>query len=182
MRPVVRLVDGIIAALAATALVASLAMILLNVFNRYVVLGWLRAGSESSELGSWLFETADGLLSPLSATADEVPGLLLVWIAFLGAYLAYRRGGHIAFDMIVEGLPSVPRRLLYVLTDTAIAAFLVILLLQSIRMIQVDGETEIETAEIAQGWFMAIIPLSAGLLLLALALEIPRRWLGRDEP
>jgi len=177
MRVFVRLVDRIVEILAATALVAA-SMILLNVFNRYVVLGWLRSGGERSELVAWLFETSDALLSPISATADEVPGLLLVWIAFLGAYLAYRRGGHIAFDVVVDSLPRLPRRLVVVLTDVTIVVFLVLLFLQSIRMIRVDGETEIETAEIAQGWFMTIIPLSAALMILALAIDMVERWRG----
>ena len=34
-------------------------------------------------------------------------------------------------------------------------------------MIRVSGATEIETAEIAQGWFMLILPLAALLLALA---------------
>ena len=176
MRRLVRLIDGIVEVVAATALVAAASMILINVFNRYVVLGWMRASAETSDLGAWLFEATDALLSPISATADEVPGLLLVWIAFLGAYLAYRRGGHIAFDLVVERLPRLARRLVVVLTDITIVAFLVLLFLQSLRMIRVDGETEIETAEIAQGWFMTIIPLSAALLILALVLDAVDRW------
>lgn len=174
----VRLIDGIVAVLAAIALVASTSMILLNVFNRYVVLGWLRTGGESSETLQLLFQAVDGLLSPLSATADEVPGLLLVWISFLGAYLAYRRGGHIAFDMVADNLPGALRRVNVLLRDATVAVFLGLLLMQSIRMIRVDGETEIETAEIAQGWFMAIIPLAAVLMILALVLDFAERWRG----
>ncbi len=175
MNYVVRLIDKIVEVLATSALVVAASMILLNVFNRYVVLGWLRAASESSALWGWIYSKTDGLLSPISATTDEIPGLLLIWIAFLGAYLAYRKGGHISFDMMVEKLPRVYQRLVVTLTDGTIMAFLVLLLLQSIRMIRVDGQTEIETAEIAQGWFMAIIPLSAGLLIMALVIDIIER-------
>ena len=175
MSKIARFVDRLIEIVAATALVAATLMILLNVFNRYVVLGWLRTGSENSDVLVSVFEFADNLFSPLSATADEVPGLLLVWIAFLGAYLAYRKGGHISFDMIVEGFPDRLRRLTVVFTDGTVMVFLGILLFQSVRMIMVDGETEIETAEIAQGWFMSIIPIAAVLLLLALVLDIIQR-------
>ena len=34
-------------------------------------------------------------------------------------------------------------------------------------MISIAGATEIETAEIAQGWFMLIMPIAAVLLLIA---------------
>lgn len=178
MIKIVRFVDRLIEIVAASALVAAASMILINVFNRYVVLGWLRASSEHSKLGAWLYDFTDGLLSPISATADEVPGLLLIWIAFLGAYLAYRMGGHISFDMFVESFPAPLKKLVIIATDSAIMIFLVVLLVQSIRMILVDGETEIETAEIAQGWFMLIIPLSAGLMILALLVDVVERWFG----
>ncbi len=182
MNYVVRLIDKIVEVLATSALVVAASMILLNVFNRYVVLGWLRTGSESSTLWAWLYGMTDRLLSPISATTDEIPGLLLIWIAFLGAYLAYRKGGHISFDMMVEKLPRFLRRLVIVFTNASITVFLVILLMQSIRMIRVDGQTEIETAEIAQGWFMAIIPLSAGLLILALMIDIIQRVRNTKDP
>lgn len=170
MERVTRLVDKTIEILAAAALIVAAAMILINVLNRYVVQGWIRGSSD------WLYGIVDGFLSPISATADEVPGLLLVWIAFLGAYLAYRREGHISFDMFVDMLSPRAKRIVITLTESTILIFLIILLFQSIRMMIVDGETEIETAEIAQGWFMLIIPLSAALLSFALLLDITKRW------
>lgn len=176
LRRVIRFLDRFIAVLAAVALVAAFAMILLNVFNRYVVLGWLRAGSEQSETVAWLFNVIDGPISPFSVTADEVPGLLLVWIAFLGAYLAYRKGGHIAFDMVLKKLPNSPRNIIRFLSDGMILIFLIMLFHQSVRMISVDGATEIETADISQGWFMGIIPLAAVLLILALLIDNIERW------
>lgn len=182
MKTVVRLIDKVVEFLSAGALVVAASMILLNVFNRYIVLGSLRSASESSEMWAWIYEITDGLLSPISATTDEIPGLLLIWIAFLGAYLAYRKGGHISFDLVVEKLPRLYRRLVVMLTDASIMVFLIILLMQSIRMIRVDGQTEIETAEIAQGWFMAIIPLSAGLLIMALVIDIIKRLRNTKNP
>jgi len=177
----IRLIDRIIEILAASALVVAASMILINVFNRYVVLGWLRTSSETSDVSAWFYGVADSLLSPISATADEVPGLLLIWIAFLGAYLAYRKGGHISFDMFVDMLPPLLKRLVITATESTIMAFLLMLLYQSIRMMMVDGETEIETAEIAQGWFMLIIPLSAGLMAFALVIDIVERWIDRRQ-
>ncbi len=107
------------------------------------------------------------MFGSVSVMADEVPGFLLVWIAFLGAYLAMRGQGHIAFDMLSEKAGPVIKKVLLLLNTTLICGFLTMLLWQSIRMIRVSGRTEIETAEIAQGWFMAIIPLSAVLLIVA---------------
>ena len=175
MKLIVSYIDKLIGMVAATALVAATMMILLNVFNRYVVLGWLREGAENSAIVADVFRFTDGLISPISATVDEIPGLLLVWIAFLGAYLAYRRGGHISFDMLLDHVSAGRRRFIIFMSGATIIGFLGMLLWQSVRMIIVDGETEIETAEIAQGWFMSILPIASVLLTLALVLDISSR-------
>ena len=99
-----RLIDAVVAALAALVLTASTAMICLNVFYRYAVLGWLRTLSETEAWAESLYQPLDAWLGAISVTADEVPGLLLVWIAFLGAYLAMRKGGHISFGLVMESL------------------------------------------------------------------------------
>ena len=43
-------------------------------------------------------------------------------------------------------------------------------------MIRVSGATEIETAEIAQGWFMLIIPIASILLMIAVAVRLREVW------
>lgn len=181
MNRFIYIIDRIIEVLAGSALIVSASMILINVFNRYVVLGWLRNSGESVEFAAWLYKIADGILSPISATGDEVPGLLLVWIAFLGAYLAYRKGGHISFDMFVDKFPHNLRLFVQTITKSAILIFLITLLYLSILMIVVDGETEIETAEIAQGWFMLIIPLSSALMAFAVIIDIVEGWIHRGQ-
>ncbi len=175
MFSIVRIVDKLIVVVATSALVVSAVMILLNVFNRYVVLGWLRSGAEQSQWIGVVFTYVDSFFSSFSATADEIPGLLLVWITFLGAYLAYRQGGHIAFDLLIEKLPKKLKLFTALISDGVVIAFLMVVLLESIRMIMVDGETEIETAEISQGWFMSIIPISSGLIAIALVINIAKR-------
>ncbi|WP_282607948.1 TRAP transporter small permease [Pelagibius sp. Alg239-R121] len=170
-----KLADRIVQAVAVLCLIVSTAMICSNVFYRYVVLDWLRGLSDEVQSLLPLYEILSVFFGSISVTADEVPGLLLVWIAFLGAYMALRRGGHIAFDLLVERLPPKPQAFLRHATDTAILVFLALLFFQSIRMIRVDGATEIETAEIAQGWFMLIMPLAAVLLGLAILVQIVER-------
>ena len=113
-------------------------------------------------------------------TADEVPGFMLVWIAFLGAYLAIRQGGHISFDLLVDKLPPGPRRLVRGAVDLAIIGFLALVFWLSIRMILIDGAREIETADIPQGWFMAILPLASAAMILALVQGILLRWADPD--
>lgn len=139
----------------------------LNVLNRYLVLGFFRELAKTNEqLRPAYFQVRD-FLSNIVVTADEVPGLLLVWVAFLGAYIAMRKDGHIAFELLADKMPRGIRVGVETLNTLLISAFLLVLLWQSIRMISVSGKTEIETAAIAQGWFMLVLPIASVLLLLA---------------
>ena len=176
-----KLIDRLVTAAAVLCLVASTAMIVANVFYRYVVLDWLRIGAREAAWLTPLYDLLNEAFGRVSVTADEVPGYLLVWIAFLGAYLALRRDGHIAFDLLIRALPARPGKGLRIAIDAALLAFLGLLLWQSLRMIRIDGATEIETAEIAQGWFMAVLPISAVLLALPIAQRLLVRLRGEED-
>ncbi|WP_136066028.1 TRAP transporter small permease [Modicisalibacter radicis] len=142
-----RLVETIVGALVALTTIA----VCLNVFYRYV-------------LGSGL------------VWADEVPGFLLVWIAFLGAYLAARQEGHIAFDMLVESFPPLLRGSIQVIGELAVIGFFVLLGLKSWQMIDRVGGRSIETLPIAQGVFMSVLPLASALMVVALGARLIQRW------
>ena len=166
---IIRIIDKVVEVLAVSAFASSTLFILINVVNRYLVSGLMRSISKSQE---WFVPTYHFFrehMGSVSVMADEVPGYLLVWIAFLGAYLALRAEGHISFDMLVDKLSGKPKKFVEWLNVLLIAGFLCLLFVQSIRMIRVSGRTEIETADIAQGWFMAILPIASVILLIALA-------------
>lgn len=162
-----RLVDRLAEALAVIAFTVSSAFVFLNVLNRYLVLGVLRDWAKDYEGFRPTYFAIRDLLGNIVVTADEVPGLLLVWVAFLGAYIAMRKQGHIGFDLVLESLPGKARKIVRGINSMLIAGFLALLLWQSVRMIRVSGATEIETAGIAQGWFMLILPIAAVLLMIA---------------
>ena len=162
-----RVLDKIVEAAAVLAFAVSSLFVLINVLNRYLVLGFLRDWSRSDETVTPVYRFFREAFGSVSVTADEVPGLLLVWVAFLGAYLAMRREGHIAFDLLLNSLPRRLRIGMLLVNAGLMLGFLGLVLWHSVRMIWISGGTEIETAEIAQGWFMAIVPIGAVLLLIA---------------
>ncbi len=168
----IRILDRVVEAVAVAVFATSCLFILLNVLNRYLVLGVMRDLAKDWEALRPAYFWVRDLLGSIVVTADEVPGYLLVWIAFLGAYLAMRREGHIAFDLLAQSLPRGARRAPALLNGALVIGFLLMLLWQSVRMIRVSGATEIETAEIAQGWFMLIMPLAAVLMLTAVGLRL----------
>ena len=163
-----RYIDKLAEVLAVLAFAVSSAFVFLNVLNRYLILGFFRdIAKEYENLRPAYFAVRD-VLSNIVVTADEVPGLLLVWVAFLGAYVAMRQEGHIAFTLVLEKLPQRFSVFVKSINTILISGFLLLVLWQSIRMIRVSGRTEIETAAIAQGWFMLILPIAAVLLLVAI--------------
>lgn len=108
--------------------------------------------------------------------ADEVPGFMLVWIAFLGAYLAARDDGHIAFDMLVDAFPRTLRRIVRALGDLAVTGFFVLLGVTSWQMIARVGGRPIETLPIDQGVFMSVLPLTSLLMTIAMLARLVDRW------
>ena len=167
-----RLLDRLVEGMAVLAFALSSLLICINVVNRYLVLGLLRTLAGDYPWLQPFYLSVREVFGSVSVTADEVPGLLLVWVAFLGAYLTMRRNGHISFDLLAEALPAPLRKAVALLNAVLITGFLLVLFWQSVRMIRVSGRTEIETAEIAQGWFMLILPLASVLLFLALLPQI----------
>ncbi|MEP3248471.1 MAG: TRAP transporter small permease [Sneathiella sp.] len=173
--------DKLVEGVAVLLFAASSLFIFINVVNRYLILGAFRKLARDFEAlqGSYLFFRE--IFGSVSVMADEVPGLLLVWIAFLGAYLAMRGQGHISFDLLAGKLNRLGQKSLTVLNTVLIVGFLGLLFWQSVRMISISGQTEIETAEIAQGWFMLILPLAALFLLIAVLKQLKDRLQDKDH-
>ncbi|QID18412.1 TRAP transporter small permease [Nitrogeniibacter mangrovi] len=176
----IRRLDRVVGAVSTLCFAASTLLVCANVFYRYAVLGGLRHAATDHAWVAPIYQGFDAAFSLISGTADELPGLLLVWIAFLGGYLALREGKHISFDLLVDKLPSAGGRFVCAMVALSVAVFLGVVLVEAVRMIRSSGATEIETAEIAQGWFMAAVPVAAGLMIVAILWQIAGLWRGRD--
>lgn len=152
--------------IASSILVLSISMILLNVFYRYVLLGLVvdYFGDYDSIMSG--VDYIDVLVGDIVVTSDEIPGYLLIWISFLGAFMAARNPGHINFDLIINKFPDYKKSII-ILNYSAIVIFFILFFFLSVQMIQIDGSTEIETADIAQGYFMLILPIASALFVLA---------------
>lgn len=107
---------------------------------------------------------------------EELTGNLLVWTSFAGAYLAARERGHIAFDLLVNKLPKLLRRVLLSINDLMLIAFFGLLAALAWRAISVVGRTPLETLPLPRGLFMAAIPVCAVALIIAYAVRLVARW------
>jgi TRAP-type C4-dicarboxylate transport system permease small subunit len=157
--------------LASFLLVFSISMILLNVFYRYILLGIIIDNFENIEVVMSIVNYLDVLIGDIIVTSDEVPGYLLIWISFLGAFMVARNPGHINFDLFINKNENF-KTIITIFNYTAIIIFFAIFLVLSTKMIMIDGATEIETADVPQGYFMMILPIASVLLILAYVEQI----------
>lgn len=142
-------------------------MLLFTVFYRYVVVDFFGIYLEDYAVAILIYEFFLDNLDLLIATTDEIPGYFLVWISFLGAYLAERNSMHIKFDMLIDHVPGNFKKVLTIIPQFMIISFFALLFWFSISMIQIDGATYIETIDIPQGVFMSIFPISSIIIILA---------------
>lgn len=164
-----RVIDRVMEAAAALCLAASAFIIFANVLYRYVVLGWMRRFAEHADWFAPISNYLELLFLPAAAAAGEFPGYLLIWISFLGAFLAQRQDLHIRFEGATDMLPVAVQKPLRIAVQGMLIVMFAMLFFQSVRMIGVDGTTEIESAEIAQGWFMLVLPVVAIMLIAEIA-------------
>jgi TRAP-type C4-dicarboxylate transport system permease small subunit len=172
MNTLLERIDRAMTALSILLLIVSAFSLLFAIFYRYIVMTHLR---ELSDVYLWLmplFTFLSDSLADISTTTDEIPGYILVWISFLGAYLVERESNHIRFDMIVEALPKRINALITLVMQGMLVIFFALLLYYSIKMIWIDGVSEIETLPIGQGWFMAILPLASVLMIVSTSINM----------
>ena len=107
---------------------------------------------------------------------EELSGYALVWTSFLGAYLAVRDQRHVAFDLLVEKLPASLFKVVATAGDLAVIGFFTLLIVESIRMIEVVGSTPLQTIDMPTGVFMAALPVCGAAIIVALCFQIVVRW------
>ena len=94
-------IDKAVEALVAMLMAALVVLVFLAVFFRYV------------------------LNDPLT-WSEEVGRICLVWVSFLGAYLAHRRADHIAVTALLQGLPDRVRRVVRLAGTALLFGFLAV--------------------------------------------------------
>lgn len=76
---------------------------------------------------------------------EEIQLASMVWIAFLGASLAFRLKGHVAIEIVVDYLPRQARAVAEVLIGVVIYAVLAYLLVRSLGFIEMFVATDRRT-------------------------------------
>lgn len=140
-------------ALGVALFTAMLAVVLIQVFVRFLLYQWLQM-----------------------AWADEIGRALLVWSSFWGAVLVTRESSHITVDLLYDRLSSAPRRALRVLADLVMGTFLLLLVGKGFPIF-FDGFLRTSPATgLPALIFDGALWISSALMIVHIALNVAGRW------
>lgn len=117
---------------------------------------------------------------------DEMAGVLLAWITFVGAALVARDNEHISVTIAADNLPPFWSDVVRVITDLIVILLLWVYVWFSIPMVMITWGQTLITVPISRGFLFTVLPISAlvmiGYVLAASPLTRRLRRPPREEP
>lgn len=110
---------------------------------------------------------------------DEVARLCFVWIVFLGAAVAVRRGLHFRLHLLVGRLSSGLRKSADTLATVVVIAFSVLLVAGGLSIAPLAQRQRTDALEISMLWFYAALPVGGALMALY---AVPTLWRRSGGP
>jgi tripartite ATP-independent transporter DctM subunit len=147
LRTIERLLGSLIGIVAAVLVVVEIVVLFAGVFSRYL------------------------LHKPLIWT-DELAGILFLWLAMLGAALAFQRAEHMRMTAVIGMLKPRTRAFLDVLAITAPLAFLILVLQPAYEFASDELFVSTPALDISNLWRAAALPVGLGLMTLIAVLRL----------
>jgi tripartite ATP-independent transporter DctM subunit len=104
--------------------------------------------------------------------SDELAGILFLWLAMLGAVVAFQRGEHMRMTAFVGMVSSRTRAFFDVLAIAAPLGFLVLVLQPAVDFASDESFVSTPALDISSLWRAAALPVGLGLMLLVALLRI----------
>jgi len=114
-----------------------------------------------------------GLHSPL-IWSDELASILFLWLAMLGAAVAFRRSEHMRMTAIVASAGPAMRAYLDMVATCAALAFLLLIAWPSYEYAFEESFITTPALQIANSWRAAALPVGIGLMALFALLRLAR--------
>ena len=111
------------------------------------------------------------LLEPISWT-EEVGRFCLVWVSFIGTYLAHRRSQHIGVTVLVDGLTPARQKYVRIVVSALLAVFMMMLMVQGTAYTTAFARYYSPILELPLGIVYAALPVTATLMLIAILLDL----------
>ena len=105
------------------------------------------------------------------AWSEEVSRFMLVWLVFLGSFLAFIHDEHLGLDILVQKFPLVMRKTVAVATNMLVIFALYAMLEGGYLLMLANFDWLSPAAEIPQGYIYMVIPLVCGLMILQVVLK-----------
>jgi TRAP-type C4-dicarboxylate transport system permease small subunit len=113
--------------------------------------------------------------------AEEVIRYSFIWSVFLVSPFVIRRGAHLELDLFVQRLSPPQRRVVALFNSGVIVAFLVVLIVQGIRMVRVNVEQLSSALEISMAWIYLAVPTGGCLMFGEYVAALVRMVRGAPE-
>jgi len=98
--------------------------------------------------------------------SDELSGILLLWLAMLGAVVAYRRDEHIRITALSRAVSARTRAALETLSAGVVALFCLCMLPAAFKLLAQDAQQLTPVLELPRSWIVAAIVVALALILL----------------
>ena len=111
---------------------------------------------------------------------EETAKFAQIWVVFIGAGIAMRRGWHVAVDVLPSKLPLGPARAVSVAIAAACIGFLCIVVFGSLPLIELGWMFEVSPVLQVPMWIIYLcIPIGALYFAVEIVLSVIDRW---DRP
>ena len=98
---------------------------------------------------------------------DEFASYLLVWLTFYGTVVADYQRRHIGFDVLVNKLAPLARKVVDVAAELAVLGFQFVLFYYGwVLMQRMGDETAISLPWVKVTWISSVLPVTGGIMLL----------------
>jgi tripartite ATP-independent transporter DctM subunit len=114
-----------------------------------------------------------GLQRPL-IWSDELASILFLWLAMLGAVVAFRRSEHMRMTAVVASARPAMRAFLDVVATCAALAFLLLIIVPSYQYAYEESFITTPALQISNTWRAAALPVGVGLMVLFAVLRLAR--------
>ena len=104
---------------------------------------------------------------------DEVARLCFVWMVFLGAATAVRRGAHFRLHLITDRFGRGARRVTDLVVGLLVTGFGAVLVAGGIALWPVARRQVSDSLELSMVWFYGALPVGGALMIL---FSLPQLW------
>lgn len=104
---------------------------------------------------------------------DEVARLCFVWMVFLGAASAVRRGAHFRLHLLIDRLGPGLRRATDLMVGLLVVVFGGVLVAGGVAMWPVARRQVSDSLELSMVWFYGALPVGGALMIL---FSLPQLW------